>query len=61
MWPFNKKPKRTAPTMPSTEMSCSQLDITESFGDNLRLKPEDWIQTIPLNIMTPPRTGFAAG
>jgi len=39
--------------MPGGEISYSQLDITESFGDNLRLKPEDWIETIPLNKMTP--------
>jgi hypothetical protein len=35
--------------MPPSEISFSQLDITEQFGDNLRLKPEDWIATVPLN------------
>ena len=35
--------------MPPGELSFTQLDITESFGDNLRLKPEDWIETVPLN------------
>src|SRR5262249_13883260 len=30
-----------------------QLDITESFGDNERLAPEDWIATVPLNKTTP--------
>jgi len=39
--------------MPPGEISYSQLDITESFGDNLRLKPEDWIETMPLNKTTP--------
>src|SRR6266566_1391119 len=59
MWPFKKKPKATAQTMPPGEISYSQLDITESFGDNLRLKPEDWIATVPLNKTTP--SGQASG
>src|SRR5437870_13160543 len=53
-----KKPKTTQ-TMPPGQISYSQLDITESFGDNLRLKPEDWIATIPLNKTTP--SGQASG
>lgn len=52
MWPFNKRPKATTQTIPPGEISYSQLDITESFGDNFRLKPEDWIETIPLNKTT---------
>jgi hypothetical protein len=27
----------------------SQLDITENFGDNFKLKPEEWINTTPIN------------
>lgn len=40
------------------DISYSQLDITERFGDNLRLKPEDWIQTIPLNKSDPKGKGL---
>ncbi len=39
--------------IPTDPISFSQLDITESFGDNARLKPEDWISTVPLNKTTP--------
>jgi hypothetical protein len=53
MWPFKKKLKATTQLMPPGQISFSQLDITESFGDNLRLKPEDWISTVPLNKTTP--------
>jgi hypothetical protein len=53
MWPFNKKPKAKPQTLPPGKISYSQLDITESFGDNARLKPEEWIATIPLNKTTP--------
>jgi hypothetical protein len=59
MWPYNKKPKAPTQTMPPGQISYSQLDITETFGDNLRLKPEDWIQTVPLNKTTP--SGQASG
>lgn len=38
--------------IPPGEISYSQLDITETFGDNERLTPEDWIPTSPLNKMT---------
>ncbi len=44
--------------MPAPEMLYSQLDITDSFGDNLSLKPEEWIRTIPLNTMTPNGPGL---
>lgn len=44
--------------MPPGAISYSQLDITESFGDNLRLKPEDWIGTIPLNKKIPSGSGL---
>jgi hypothetical protein len=58
MWPFNKKPKTAAQTIPPGEISYSQLDITENFGDNLRLKPEDWIETLPLNKRVPNGLGL---
>ncbi len=35
------------------QISYSQLDITERFGDNERLKPDDWISTQPLSKTTP--------
>ena len=44
--------------MQPEEISYSQLDITESLGDNLRLTPEDWIATIPLNKLTPDGRGL---
>jgi hypothetical protein len=31
------------------ELSYSQLDITEGFGDDVELGPDDWISTTPLN------------
>ena len=52
MWPFKKKTKAASQTMPPGQISYSQLDITESFGDNLSLGTEDWIATVPLNKMT---------
>jgi hypothetical protein len=30
-------------------MSFTQLDITEAFGDDAHLGPDDWIPTVPLN------------
>ena len=59
MWPFKKKMKAATQMMPPGQISYSQLDITETFGDNERLKPEDWISTVPLNKMTP--DGQASG
>jgi len=53
MWPFKKKTKPMAQMMPTDQISFSQLDITETFGDNERLKPEDWIPTVPLSKTTP--------
>ena len=41
----------TVQSMPPGQISYSQVDITESFGDDERLKPEDWIATVPLNKM----------
>ena len=33
-------------------MMYSQVDITETFGDDRRLGQEDWIRTVPLNART---------
>jgi hypothetical protein len=51
MWPFKKKPK---PEMvPVNQISFSQLDITERFGDHLALSADDWIGTVPINARDP--------
>ncbi|HWY87675.1 MAG TPA: hypothetical protein VNX28_13165 [Gemmataceae bacterium] len=47
MWPFSKKEKA-----PVAAMSFSQVDITEAFGDDHRLDPDEWIATTPLNATT---------
>jgi hypothetical protein len=52
MWPFKKKPKSPKP-FPAGAISFSQLDITETFGDNLQLTEADWVQTAPLNERIP--------
>ena len=51
MWPFKRK-KIDPPVeyVNPQELSFSQLDVTEGFDDDLRLTPEDWLTTIPLNI-----------
>src|SRR5437764_1319177 len=54
-----KKIKVETQKMPPGQISYSQLDITESFGDNERLKPDDWISTQPLSKTTP--NGRASG
>ena len=41
-------------------MMYSQVDITESFADDLRLGPDDWIGTVPLNATTPESMGLPA-
>jgi hypothetical protein len=33
-------------------ISFSQVDITETFDDDQRLSPDDWISTVPLNATT---------
>jgi hypothetical protein len=48
VWPFKKR-KEVPKTAPLEQFSYSQLDITEGFGDNLRLTVDDWISTVPLN------------
>jgi hypothetical protein len=45
MWPFKKKQPRAA----EPPIYFSQLDITETFDDNQRLTPDDWIPTTALN------------
>lgn len=52
MWPFKKKQSAKAQRIPPGQISYSQLDTTERFNDNLNLKPDDWIATIPLNKIT---------
>ena len=52
MWPF-KKPKDAIPTIPADQISFTQLDVTESFGDDGRLVADEWIDTVPLNESTP--------
>jgi hypothetical protein len=47
MWPFRKKEK-----VPAASIMYSQVDITEAFGDDQRLGPDDWIATMPLNATT---------
>src|SRR5688500_13194594 len=61
MWPFKKK-KTATQMVPTDQLSYSQLDITESFGDNERLNSDDWISTVPLNSTTPngPAMGLPA-
>ena len=49
MWPFKRK-KEVVGFTATTPTSYSQLDITEGFGDNLSLRPDDWITTSPLNV-----------
>ncbi len=53
MWPFHKKTRPESQMMPPGQISYTQLDITETFGDNERLKPDDWVPTQPLSQMTP--------
>jgi hypothetical protein len=53
MWPFKKKaeaPEAPQP-VPANQISFSQVDTTERFGDNLSLAADEWITTSPLNAM----------
>lgn len=43
---YKKKPKLVDPQ----SISYSQVDITEHFGDNERVKLEDWINTVAINV-----------
>lgn len=47
MWPFRKKQQAVV-----SAMMFSQVDVTEAFGDNEQLGPDDWIKTVPLNTST---------
>jgi len=49
MWPFKKKQEANPQFAPSEQISFSQVDTTERFGDNSSLDADDWIKTIPLN------------
>ena len=53
MWPFNRKSRAETRSVPLDQISYTQLDITERFGDNLTLSPEDWIETTALNSSVP--------
>ena len=53
MWPFKKKQKEHVQFVPPQEISFSQADITERFGDHLTLGADDWIETTPLNATNP--------
>ena len=37
--------------MSPKDISYSQVDITKTFDDLLKLSPEEWVQTVPLNSM----------
>lgn len=37
--------------MAPQDISYSQVDITETFDDQLRLSSEEWVETVPLNSM----------
>jgi hypothetical protein len=52
------KSNTPTPTTPPGEISYSQLDVTEKFDDHLYLKPEDWVQTVPLNKSVPNGSGL---
>ena len=52
-------PNAVTQVAPTQEIQYCQLDITEAFGDNERLKPDEWITTIPLNATIP--NGQASG
>jgi hypothetical protein len=48
MWPFKKTKNVTTRGVPEN-IQFSQIDSTDRFGDNLTLKPDDWIETTALN------------
>lgn len=51
MWPFKRRP--VAKILDPSEIQCTQVDITERFGDNLSLGSDEWIATTPLNASSP--------
>jgi hypothetical protein len=52
MWPFRRKKTSPAPLVEPQKIGYTQADITERFGDNLSLGPDEWIETVPLNRQT---------
>ncbi|PIQ68099.1 MAG: hypothetical protein COV91_05895 [Candidatus Taylorbacteria bacterium CG11_big_fil_rev_8_21_14_0_20_46_11] len=58
MWPFNKAKIIKEPRINPANLRYSQLDITERFGDNLKLGPEEWIETIPIKSPNPEDSGL---
>jgi hypothetical protein len=48
-WPFGRKRTAESQRVPVSQISYSQVDITERFGDNLSLQADEWIATSPLN------------
>jgi hypothetical protein len=48
-WPFKKKAK-IEQVDPST-LNYTQVDITEYFDQNLSLSKDEWVPTIPINVM----------
>ena len=53
VWPFKRKQAAAASPDVPEQIHYTQLDITEAFGDDTRLGPDDWIATQPLNATTP--------
>lgn len=51
-------PPKPPQTVSPAEISFSQLDITERFDDHLRLQPDDWLATTPLNRSVPKGKGL---
>ncbi len=49
-----KRKKDVPQQIDPSKLMFSQLDVTENFGDNTSLKPDDWINTQPLNTMPNP-------
>jgi hypothetical protein len=49
-WPFGRKKPVEPQRMPVNQISYSQVDITECFGDNLSLQADEWITTSALNV-----------
>jgi hypothetical protein len=41
------------PPLRPDNISFTQLDLTERFGDHERFGPEEWATTVPLNATTP--------
>jgi len=61
MWPFKRKRSPATTLVDPKKIGYTQADITERFGDNLSLGPDDWIETVPLNVQTedPESVGLA--